>query len=316
MRLASNPVFERLQGAQSILVAGAGGGSDILAGLPLCFALEAQGKTVHLANLTFADLSYAHERPLHEAIVAVDADAGGREDYFPEKYLSRWYATCGEARTVYCFEKTGVVPLSEAYRRLCAHLEVDALVLVDGGTDILMRGDEAGLGTPVEDMTSLSAARAAPVSNKLVLCLGFGIDTHHGVCHAHFLDNVAALQQHGGYLGALSVLPQMPEGKRYLEAIAWINEAAPRLPSIVNASIASAVQGHYGNVHATTRTAGSELWINPLMSQYFAFDLDAVASRGLYLEALAGTHTIHDVVAVIEAYRARRSAKPWKTIPV
>ncbi|MFF7988525.1 hypothetical protein ACFZDG_01885 [Kitasatospora xanthocidica] len=32
-----------------------------------------------------------------------------------------------------------------------------AVLLVDGGTDILMRGDEAGLGTPEEDMASLAA---------------------------------------------------------------------------------------------------------------------------------------------------------------
>ena len=48
-------------------------------------------------------------------------------------------------------------PLREAYRALIAHHGIDAIVLVDGGTDILMRGDEAGLGTPEEDMLSLAA---------------------------------------------------------------------------------------------------------------------------------------------------------------
>ncbi len=33
-------------------------------------------------------------------------------------------------------------------------------MLVDGGTDILMRGDENGLGTPVEDLTSVAAVTA------------------------------------------------------------------------------------------------------------------------------------------------------------
>ena len=55
------------------------------------------------------------------------------------------------------FEKVGVRPMRAAYRALVAATDSDAIVLVDGGTDILMRGDEAGLGTPAEDMTSLAA---------------------------------------------------------------------------------------------------------------------------------------------------------------
>ena len=43
-------------------------------------------------------------------------------------------------------------------------LGVDTLVLVDGGTDSLMRGDEEGLGTPHEDIASL-AGTTRPTAN-------------------------------------------------------------------------------------------------------------------------------------------------------
>lgn len=57
MRSLHEPVlFTRLREAQRVLVAGAGGGFDIYAGLPLALALRASGKDVHLANLSFADL--------------------------------------------------------------------------------------------------------------------------------------------------------------------------------------------------------------------------------------------------------------------
>ena len=56
MELAVPPLFEALAGARSILVAGAGGGFDVYAGLPLALALRAQGRTVHLGNLSFASL--------------------------------------------------------------------------------------------------------------------------------------------------------------------------------------------------------------------------------------------------------------------
>ncbi|MFG2682134.1 FAD-dependent monooxygenase [Streptomyces sp. NPDC048392] len=37
---------------------------------------------------------------------------------------------------------------------------IDAVVLVDGGTDTMLRGDEAGLGPPEEDLTSVAALAA------------------------------------------------------------------------------------------------------------------------------------------------------------
>jgi hypothetical protein len=57
------------------------------------------------------------------------------------------------------------------------------VVLVDGGTDILLRGDENALGMPVEDITSLAAVAALSLPIKLVTSLGFGIDTNDGVNH-------------------------------------------------------------------------------------------------------------------------------------
>jgi hypothetical protein len=43
------------------------------------------------------------------------------------------------------------------------------------------------------------------VAIKLVTCLGFGIDAYHGVNHVQVLENIAALDRDGGYLGALSI---------------------------------------------------------------------------------------------------------------
>ena len=40
---------------------------------------------------------------------------------------------------------------------LIEQLQLDTIILVDGGTDSLMRGDEAKLGTPEEDMASIAA---------------------------------------------------------------------------------------------------------------------------------------------------------------
>ena len=49
------PILHLLEKSQSILIAGAGGGFDVFAGLPLYFALRDLGKNVHLANYSFTD---------------------------------------------------------------------------------------------------------------------------------------------------------------------------------------------------------------------------------------------------------------------
>ncbi|MFF0383782.1 hypothetical protein [Streptomyces sp. NPDC004286] len=54
--LAEPAFFTRLHGARRVLMAGAGGGFDVYAGLPLALALRSAGKEAHLANLSFADL--------------------------------------------------------------------------------------------------------------------------------------------------------------------------------------------------------------------------------------------------------------------
>ena len=49
------PFFERLDSAKRVLVAGAGGGFDVFAGLPIYFALRSKGVEAHLANLAIID---------------------------------------------------------------------------------------------------------------------------------------------------------------------------------------------------------------------------------------------------------------------
>src|SRR6185436_16519233 len=117
----------------------------------------------------------------------------------------------GKEVPVYAFHRTGPAPVARGYRALIEELKVDTVILVDGGTDSLMRGDEEGLGTPEEDMTSIAAVHALQIPRKLLVCLGFGIDAFHEVCHTHVLEAVADLIRAGGYLGAFSLMQEMPE---------------------------------------------------------------------------------------------------------
>lgn len=314
--LAEPPLFARLRPARRVLIAGAGGGFDVYAGLPLAFALRAQGKEVHLANLAFSDLNRLDLADwLSPDVARVHPGSAGDDAYFPERTLARWLESRDLPPVVHAFPRVGVRPVREAYRELVTHLGVDAVVLVDGGTDILLRGDEAGLGTPEEDMTSLAAVAALEGVDRLVVSLGFGIDAFHGVCHAHVLENLAALEREGGYLGALSIPSASAEAGAYLDAVAHAQRTTPERPSIVHGQIAAALRGEFGDVRFTSRTAGSELFVNPLMGVYFAVDLAILAAGVGYLGELADTSTATEVALIIEAHRDRAKRRPWRAIP-
>ncbi|MEU8332804.1 DUF1152 domain-containing protein [Micromonospora sp. NPDC048839] len=161
--LAVPPLVAALAPARSILIAGAGGGFDVYAGLPLAFALWRAGAQVHLANLSFSELELIdRDAWVVDNVAAVQPDTASPDWYFPERTLARWLAAQQLPSTVYAFPPLGVQPLRAAYRHLVEHLDIDAVVLVDGGTDVLLRGDESDLGTPVEDMTSVAAVAARP----------------------------------------------------------------------------------------------------------------------------------------------------------
>ncbi|WP_406091775.1 DUF1152 domain-containing protein [Streptomyces sp. NBC_01013] len=314
--LHTNPLFDRLDSAERILVAGAGGGFDIYAGLPLALSLIHRNKQVQFANLSFSALEgLPLDSWLAPDVAVVTPETSLHQPYFPERTLAQWLTLRGYPGRVHALSRTGVQPLRDAYRALIEQYDIDAVVLVDGGTDILMRGDESGLGTPEEDLTSVAALAAIEGPDRLVVSIGFGADAYHGVSHGLVLENIAALERDGAYLGAFSVPRTTREGALFVDAVAHAQEHTPDHPSIVNGSIAAAVRGEFGDVRFTSRTNDSELFINPLMSLYFAFELEGIARNCLYLDRIEHTHLIRQVSSAIEAFRDEVRQRPPRRIP-
>lgn len=230
--------------------------------------------------------------------------------YFPEYHLCNWFkVNFNEDVTIYAFDRqTGAEQLTASYTSIVKKHNIDAIVLVDGGTDSLMFGDEEKLGTPEEDSMSIAGVTGvADIDTKLLVCLGFGVDSFHGVCHSHFLENTSTLIKDGGFLGAFSVLKEMREAQLYLLAYDYVKSRM--MPSIVSSSITDAIQGHFGNYQSNPRTSGSELYINPLMSMYWCYQLESVARRMKHMEDLMKTKSIGEVSLVIQKYRGTLSEK-------
>ncbi len=303
------PFFQELADSETILLAGAGGGFDIYSGIPLYFSLVNQGKKVILANYSFTWLSNTTSEKICPFCYQIRSGDGSfaQQDYvpgyFPEKYLHQWFAIQGHDVDIYAFERTGVKPLRDAYKFLIKKHNIDTVILVDGGTDSLMFGDEEGLGTPHEDICSMAAVYRSGIKKQFLLSIGFGVDHFHGVSHYRFLENVAEMAREGGYLGLFQLTKEMAEAEKYLDAIQYVNKRMDANQSIVSNSIASALEGHYGDYHRTPRTAGSELWINPLMTIYWAFDLRQVVRKIKYYDAVKDTQTMGEFSGKLGEYR-------------
>ncbi len=309
------PIFKKLENSERILIAGAGGGFDVFCGLPLYFGLQNAGKEVHLANLSFSFLPPIGER-ISPAMMTVDADSPAYIKYFPEFYLSEWFRkTLNQEIPIHSFERTGVVPLLHNYEALFEKFSLDTIILVDGGTDSLMRGDEDGLGTPKEDIASIAAVHQLDIPHKILACLGFGVDYFHGVSNFLSLQAIAELHKSNGFLGMFSLTKDMPEAELYREATEYVFQQMPHDISIVSSSILASLAGHFGNHHSTSRTSGSTLWINPLMSSYLCFEVQSIVERILYFDAIKDTVDFSDIEDAIDQFRSKITKRKRGNIP-
>jgi len=311
------PIIDELKKCKNLLIAGMGGGFDVFCGLPIYFELQKQGQTVHLANFSFSDIENArHGIRLTPTLVGINFDPNELYPYFPEFYLAEWFKLSkGQDISIWCFQKTGAYPLTENYHVLANHLSLDGILLIDGGVDSLMRGDEAEKGSLIEDATSLYAVNElSSIKHRFIACTAFGAE--RDITYSHVFENIAAITKEGGFLGACSLTPSMPSYQEFEKAVLHVQGKPFHDPSVINSSMISAVQGHYGDYHLTDKTKGNRLWISPLMALYWFFDMGVVAKRNLFLSQLQGTMTFREAVNRVLEFGRHITHRPQGNVPL
>ena len=311
------PILDQLSNCKNLLIAGMGGGFDVFCGLPIYFELKKHGVNTHLANYSFSDVeNIDFGIRLTKTLVGITPKPDRVFPYFPEFHLVNWFKEKrNEEVTIWCFHKKGALPLTENYKALCEHLGIDGILLVDGGVDSLVRGDEAELGTAVEDLTSLYAVnQLSNIQTRLLACIGFGAEQN--LTHAHIFENIASLTKAGGFLGSCSLIPQMESCQAYDEAVTYVQSSEFQDPSVINSSILSAVRGNYGDYHLTEKTKRSQLWISPLMPIYWFFDFECVAKQNMLLPEIEGTMLFRDALYKVIAKAERISRRAATKIPL
>jgi hypothetical protein len=316
------PILDQLADRENILIAGAGGGFDIFAGLPIYFTLRGMGKTVHLANYSFTEFAIAGlisqvEIIMDDLLIATRGHVKFPFGYLPEPYLADWFREQrGEDIPIYMLGNTGAIPLMQAYRKLVSLLNIDAIILVDGGVDSIMRGNEVGAGTLLEDTLTLIAVDRLPVPVKIIACIGFGTEVEEQVCHYNALENMAALVKAGGFYGSCALTPQMEVFKLYEEACRYVWDKPEHHRSHISTRIIPAVYGEFGNYHEFQPKKEVDVLLSPLMSLYWFFNASTVLRQNTLVEVLCTTQTKMEAMHVVSKHiHTLTEIRPRRPLP-
>ncbi len=312
--------YERLKNEdlKNILIAGCGGGYDFLHGMLLYHQLLELGKKIIIHSFSFTNIdsikeNYENIYNSGKAVVKkVNSKSISELTYCPEihlcDFLDKEYKD-GQKHEVYASNaRQFTVPqLTDFYKNLVEKENIDAILLIDGGSDSLMKGDEEGLGDPIEDAVSLCAISQLNIKEKILINIGLGCDRFNHVSDASSLRAISEAIEANAYLGAFHFYKGTKGFEFYKFCIDYISDKQ-NWHSIVSESIISASQGFFGSKEVPKRLqsrANDQVYLWPLMSIMWTHDLDFFAGRSLICEWIKNEKSTLECHLALERGRHR-----------
>lgn len=337
------PTFAKLLAdpkIKTVAIAGCGGGFDFISGCALFPELVRLGKRIVVASYSFgspgriggvAPVVWQHESCVDGGLPVVcklvSAASEAHPAYGPEVHLATFLDAQFPERaphSIYAMYARSftVAMLEELYTKIVDDEAVDAFVLADGGSDSLMKGDEQGLGDPIEDAVSVAAIaglRCPRLQLRMLLCMGIGCDRHNCVSDASSLRAIAELTRAGGFLGCISLEPHS-ELCSFYRGLVDHTYSQQSFRSVVSGSILAASEGRFGTRDLTPdlllRTRGAEtLFLWPIMAQIWAFDVGAVAKRSIICSIVRDSSSTQETLQRLRYVRAQLGVRPVENLP-
>lgn len=297
---------------KTVLLCGCGGGFDFVHAMLLYPELNRLGKSIVIGSYSFgspdrisgvAEIVFERRRAVAKRVTSLSEPD---PFYGPEvhicSYLDKVYPNSAPHSIYAYYARAFSVPVLKAlYEQLVREHHVDAVVIVDGGSDSLMAGDEEGLGDPIEDAVSVTAVAALePRIIKTLVTIGLGADRYNQVSDASSLRAIAELTRAGGFLGALAIEPTNPAYLFYRDCLEHIYRSQ-EFRSVLAGAIASAVEGWHGRDVVPPllqdRVEEGEIFLWPLMAILWGFDVDVVASRSLISRWIVDCESVQETVS-------------------
>ena len=291
--------------AERALVLGIGGGGDVVGALAVARLCESLGTQFVLGGVAWERIPIDPHpgprplseirggRPLGEAAVLAGPETGTPEGVaFSE---ARMAAHLG-AETVLVDVSGGTAGAAAGIAAAVTELGCDLLVCVDVGGDVLARGDEPGLASPLCDAVMVAAALRVAAGEHiargdgrvkpLLAVIGPGCDGE--LTAAEVLVRVAELARAGTWLGTWGLTP---------EIVAELDAAATLVPTEASLQVVRCARGEVGNAYI--RGGRRRVELGPVGALTFVFDPVAAPS-----EALPLAHAVVDADSIEEARAA------------
>jgi len=269
----------------------------------------------NVADITHRYVVVAYEGQLNE-VRLVNASSMGSSYYCPEILLCKYLDSVekGEEHSVYAYNarQFTVNELKTLYEYFIETHDIDAIILIDGGTDSLMAGDETGLGDPIEDCVSVTAvSQLDDTIEKILLTVGFGSDRFNDVTDSSSFRAVAELTAMGGMLGIVSIEKDSQCHQFYRDGISFIYDNQT-FRSVLTGLILESIDGNYGLIvpkGLESRVQQGEAYCWPLMSLIWGFDVNVVVKRSQLADVIKDCSDIDKMFYAFRKYRDKLNQK-------
>lgn len=185
-------------------------------------------------------------------------------------------------------------------RTLVNELQLNIIILCDGGCDIIITGYERHLGTPVEDMMSLCIIHKLEKEGKIkgyITVLGGTVDTFIEMNRSDFLINIKEAKESV----KLSLDPS-DINHIYVQHYVQIFEQSKPQHSIVNASIVVVLKGFTGPQIPPLLAPiynKDDFILDEYVTTYYLFECKRVAERNIYLNMICDMDDSDDIDILI-----------------
>ncbi|WP_227377705.1 DUF1152 domain-containing protein [Haladaptatus halobius] len=277
------------------LVFGIGGSGDIVGSIPTARLLELHGVDVLLGGTTWEPVpkdskpgprSFDEILNLDKISTTVGLATGETRTHdgleFTETYVARHYST----EVALIDMSKGAEGMRVGVEEACTDLDLDLVVGVDAGGDVLARGDELGLRSPVTDGFGLATLETLSAKTLLGV-FGYGSD---GELTLDELEaGIVRAAERDGLLGAWGLTRRVRDE---LEAVLeTVETEASRLP-------VEAAQGAYGQKQI--RGGDVSLRLTPPSTVTFYFDPAAVISTSKIVSLVNDSRSIDEATAALK----------------
>lgn len=290
----------------TVFLTGCGGGFDFVHGLCLIPELKRLNKEIIIGSYSFGDPNEIHAEKVNFnkpiTVKKVFASSKCSQSYCPEvaicAYLDQEFPD-SSPHSIYAYYARDftVIDLQALHNFFISTHSINCVILIDGGSDSLMKGNESGLGDPIEDSVSIASVSALQVPLKLLLTIGLGTDRYNCVSDASSLRAISELTELGGFKGSLSLEKGNPCFEFYAKGLEFIYQHQ-NFRSVLAGSITAATLGYWGDQRLPGNVLGrverGSLFLWPLMSFIWAFDVNIVEERSLITKWIKNAESLKD----------------------